>query len=101
MQFQLKKQGDECTLLLQGKLTFAEHGAFTDLIGKVQSSQPSALAVDLSGLERIDSAGLGMLILLRDLSQSNGFALSFSGATGQVLKILQLSEFQTVLKIEP
>jgi anti-anti-sigma factor len=51
-------------------------------------------------LEFIDSAGLGMLLIIRDkLNAKNGSVL-LRGSQGQVQKMLKLGNFETLFVIE-
>ena len=52
------------TLSLFGDLDYGECAAFRMSIDRILSSAPPATVVDLSGLEYLDSSGLGLLLSL-------------------------------------
>lgn len=56
--------------------------------------------VDLSGLEFVDSAGLGMLLILKDELSKNSATLILKAPAGQVEKMLQVSHFDRMFEIE-
>lgn len=51
-------------LTLQGDLDYGECSAFRMNIDRILKSAPPAAIVDLSGLEYLDSSGLGLLLSL-------------------------------------
>ncbi len=51
-------------LTLAGDLDYGECAAFRMSIDRILKSSPSATIVDLSGLEYLDSSGLGLLLAL-------------------------------------
>lgn len=52
------------TLSLRGDLDYGECSAFRMNIDRILKSAPPATIVDLSGLEYLDSSGLGLLLAL-------------------------------------
>jgi anti-sigma B factor antagonist len=58
-------QGDDHWLLtLSGELDYSECAAFRMNIDRILKASPRATIVDLSGLEYLDSSGLGLLLSL-------------------------------------
>lgn len=51
-------------LTLKGDLDYGECSAFRMSIDRILKDSPSAAVVDLSGLEYLDSSGLGLLLSL-------------------------------------
>jgi anti-anti-sigma factor len=52
------------TLTLSGELDYSECAGFRVNIDRILKSSPPATIVDLSGLEYLDSSGLGLLLSL-------------------------------------
>ncbi len=88
-------------VFLKGQLTFADHEHFGSIIEKVREYDGSECIIDLERLERVDSAGLGMFVLLRDMANSRNLKMVFRSPRGQVQRMLEISEFHTFLTIEP
>lgn len=88
-------------VILKGQLTFADHESFGNIIENVRSYDGKECIVDLENLERVDSAGLGMFVLLRDMANSKQLNMTFRKPRGQVMRMLEISEFHTFLTIEP
>ncbi len=99
MIFKVNNAGEKLEVTFKGRLTFADYNAFrqiTDLIGTIDNQQ---VIFDLDGLEYIDSAGLGMLLLSREkVSENNGF-IKLKNPSGQVKKMLSLGKFDNLFGI--
>ncbi|MCQ4162587.1 STAS domain-containing protein [Roseomonas sp. GC11] len=87
---------------VSGTLTFDAHAAFRQVV-MAQVDQPGAQPVllDLAGLDYIDSAGLGMLLLAREAAEKRGRGIILRGARGQVARILTVSKFNQLFTIQP
>ena len=59
------------------------------------------MVVDLAGIESVDSAGLGELVLLHMWADASGYTLKFSGARKSVLNVLELTNLVQVLDLYP
>lgn len=60
----LEQAPQHWTLALSGDLDYAECSAFRMNIDRILRSAPPATIVDLSGLQYLDSSGLGLLLAL-------------------------------------
>ena len=56
--------------------------------------------INLSELEFIDSAGLGMLLIARDKVRSVEGKIVLKGAQGQVKKMLDLGHFERLFQLD-
>ncbi|MEO5333951.1 MAG: STAS domain-containing protein [Magnetococcus sp. YQC-5] len=55
--------------------------------------------VDLAGAEFIDSSALGMLLLLREMTDATGADVEIVNTRPEVLKILHTAKFEQLFKI--
>lgn len=85
---------------LRGSFVFSDNGAFKPLLDHAANSVVSQITLDLSALEFIDSAGLGMLLLLRDACDKHKKRLTLRHPFGQVKKVFDLSRFEHLFTIE-
>ena len=85
MQFQINSEKTQA--LMTGDLTFADHASFKALIGSLLEGRGSPIVIDLSELDFIDSAGLGMLLLIRDEANKAARKLVLRGPIGQVKRM--------------
>ncbi len=90
-----------CTVAtMRGSFTFGENQNFRAMLKELQTSPSSTVAIDLTGVEFIDSAALGMLLLLRDTMQSSGKILELRSPQGQIRKMFELSNFNELFTIK-
>jgi len=95
-------RGDDSTkeLFLQGRLTFSDNVVFRKIVDDLKEYSGGKCIFDLSGLEFIDSAGLGMLMLLRDATVGRPFSISIRSADGQVRRMLEIAKFDALIPFE-
>lgn len=84
---------------LCGRFTFVDHVAFQQLLESLKPAAIRNLHVGLSGLDFMDSAGLSMLLVIRDFLEERGGSLVLVSPRGKVMQLLRLSSVDTVLSI--
>jgi anti-anti-sigma factor len=85
---------------LSDRMTFSDHAVFRGVLQKIEQSGARSCIFDLSDLESIDSAGLGMFIIAKDAAQKQGWSLSIRKPTGHVKSLFELGRFDKLLAIE-
>ncbi|MBF0268639.1 MAG: STAS domain-containing protein [Alphaproteobacteria bacterium] len=99
MKYEIKEDGGRSALVLREQMTYADRQAFDGLVpGLVK--QGKAIVIDMAGLEYMDSAGLGMLLTLRDQADKARVKVSIRSAQGDVKELLRLSCFDTLFAFE-
>jgi anti-anti-sigma factor len=88
------------TVEVTGRFTFGDHSSFRKLIEEVRGHGSSTLVLDISGVDFIDSAGLGMLLLARDEGEKSNTNVILRGAQGQVKRMLEVARFDTLFQLE-
>lgn len=88
------------TLMLRDQLTFADREVFDAVIDKLVARQRARMVVDLSALDYMDSAGLGMLLTLRDRAERAGADVLLRRPKSEVRELLVLACFDTLFTIE-
>lgn len=96
MDYDIGETASGCALTLSGRLTFRENEDFRRIIDGLPGKVGKTLSVDVSHLEFIDSAGLGMLLLLGEAVEGR---VTLSGPQGQVKRLLTASRFNTLIPI--
>lgn len=94
-----RNTGGAIVLHCQGRIIFRhEANALSRTVNEIL---PLArrMVVDLAGIETIDSAGLGELVLLHMWAESSGYNLKFSGARKSVREVLELTNLVEVLDL--
>ena len=93
---------DEVTVIFcKGRFTYRDEAkAFSQ---KIAELLPNArqLIVEFSGLEVIDSAGLGELVVVHMWIRASGCALKVAGANPRVHELLELTNLLSVFDVHP
>ena len=85
----------------KGRVVFGNETAA--LCSKVAELLPQArkLVLELSEVESMDGAGLGELMILRNLASSHGCAIDLVAPNSRVRDLLELTHLNTVFEIHP
>jgi anti-sigma B factor antagonist len=83
-------------VVLVGRLDAAQ----TDSAARQLSTIQGHIRVDLTSLEYISSAGLGLFIGLHQRLATNGGSLTLTGANEHIRHIFRLARLDKVLKLE-
>jgi anti-anti-sigma factor len=97
VQSKINKNGDRIELLLEGRFTFADHESFHRLIDELGDSQPSHCIIDLSSVTYLDSAAVGMLLLMRERLDHGRIALK--GGCPSVKELIRIAKLGTLFEI--
>lgn len=100
MEYSFTKQANHCQMHLKGNFTFNDNHKFREIVNIMQNDDPKSVTLDMGDLEFIDSAALGMLLLLKDEAGKTNTQISLTGANGQIKKMLQLSNFDQIFTID-
>lgn len=95
----IAQSGSVINVALFGDFTFTENAAFRRIIDEVAALSPSSVAVDLSNLRTVDSAGLSMLVLLREKLKRFNAPLSLLRPPPDIERILDVVDFGSIFTI--
>jgi anti-anti-sigma factor len=85
---------------ISDKLTSSDLSNFRALLSEIKQSSRKVVVLDLSNLNWIDSAGLGMLILAKELAEKEELDLVLRSPRGHVKSLLELGRFDKIFNIE-
>lgn len=97
--FEVHHTNDETTLTIRGSLDINTASALAEQIDKIVATKPSKVAVDLSGLDLIDSSGVAALVKLYKGVRSNSGIITIAGARDQPLAIFKLLRMDKVFNL--
>lgn len=100
MQYAIEGSGETTILYLRHHLAFADRRAFLEAIPQFLPAGTARLVIDLHDLRFLDSAGLGMLLSLKDVADRQSVSIVLRGPTGGVRQLLKLAKFETVFTVE-
>lgn len=72
----------------------------TEMDAEIRKQMPKKTVLDLSGIDFMDSSGLGLIMGRYALMQSLGGVLSVRNPNERIVKILELAGFGRVISIE-
>ncbi len=99
MDFKIKNGAGETEIMLIGRMTFADHEKFRSVIAAFEGEPGHRMVFDLSGLEFVDSSGLGMFIIARDTAQKKSLEFSIRGARDDVKRLITVAKFHKMFNI--
>jgi HptB-dependent secretion and biofilm anti anti-sigma factor len=101
MHYSATQQGNACVYSLSGQLTAQHHDAFRRLIAEMGQVSPSIsrCVLDLYDLSFVDSGGLGMFLLAKDVCNQRSLALELHRPAGDVKRLLSVAKFDTLLPV--
>jgi anti-anti-sigma factor len=91
--------GSHAVLKVTASLDWQSYAEFSRIFDQIQAKL-SNLTVDLTALDHIDNAGLGMLLLLRQRAAAHQVAVKLRAPANMVSDIVALSRFDTLFDIE-
>jgi len=87
-------------IAMSGRLTFADHASFRNLIAVLEEPGMKSCVFDLSAVEFVDSAAMGMLLLARDKAVGRNVQITLKGAQGPVRSIMEVAKFGNLFTME-
>ncbi|MBP2313712.1 STAS domain-containing protein [Azospirillum soli] len=100
MDYGIDIKEQEAVVRLRGRLTFNDHAKLRALIREMLQNKAKRQILDLSALEFVDSAGIGMLLIAREEMANADKLLVLRAATGQVKRVLTVAQLNKIVTIE-
>ena len=100
MQYSVRENSGTREVFVNGRFTFSDNEAFQGIISSLGEPGLKRCVLDMSGLEFIDSAGLGMLLLARDAASEAKVDVVLRGTRGLVRKMLDIAKFESIVPLE-
>lgn len=90
----LSWQVEAKTLYLRGEL---DRETLLGLWQQRETAMQNIETIDVSGLQRVDSSGLALLVHLRQIAQQQGVTPVFSGVTDKLHSLITLYNLQQII----
>ncbi|KAA0677503.1 STAS domain-containing protein [Roseomonas genomospecies 6] len=100
MDYGIEDKEQETLVRLRGRLTFNDHAKLRALIREMLQNKAKRQVLDLSALEFVDSAGIGMLLIAREEMANADKQLVLRSAAGQVKRVLTVAQLNKIVTIE-
>jgi anti-anti-sigma factor len=99
MQHNTKISGDTAEAILSGRFTFSDNVAFREILNNLAQPNVRTLTIDVGGLDFMDSAGLGMLLVAKDEAGKKSKSLVLRNPQGHIKKLFEASKFYSLFTI--
>ena len=96
---QLSHDGKTLTIKLRDRFDFSQHKGFRDAYNKHKVTAKT-FNVDLSATDYMDSAALGMLLVLKEFAENNKARVVLQPPSPAIKKILTIVNFDKLFQIE-
>lgn len=100
MEFVINDKGGQRDVVLSGRLTFVDHARMRDIIDGFKGGAVKTCKLDLAGVEFIDSAAMGMLLLARDTAVASHVHLTLKGARQEIKRLMAVARFDTLFEMQ-
>ncbi len=97
LRIHVQKLGNVAILCVQGGIVIGQTMALADAVNS--QTGVNAVVLDLTGVSRVDARGLGVMLELREQTQSKGIDLKLMNVTKFVQEVLDLTRLNTVFRI--
>lgn len=85
---------------LIGDFIFTDYDEFRKVLDAIKANKYSDIIIDLSKCKFIDSAALGMLVVVRDEAESRKIKVTLKNPVERVKNTLFATRFDTLFNIE-
>ena len=90
--------GNVVTIYIPERFDFGLHGEFRKLYETEQNSKDVVL--DMNKTQYMDSSALGMMLQLKEFTDSNNSKVSVANANNNILQIMQIAHFDKSFTIK-
>ena len=99
VQYRKEQERHFARLVLTGRFTGQDADPVRQAIADVKSGPERRYLLDLTELEFIDSAGIGLMLVMNGEAASAGKALSLLCVAGQVRKVVDLTRIAMIIPV--
>lgn len=100
MEFESSTTPDGIEARMRGRLEFTDHDRLREIVRLLESDSVKRLVIDLKELEFIDSAGLGMLLIMQEEAEQRNVKLIVRNPRNDVKRSIDLARISEIVTIE-
>ena len=93
------RYGQMLTLAVHGEIDMANAGLLDAELERAEQTDAEEIVLDLRGVEFIDSTGLQVLVIAGRRSQLDSNRLSVRRGTGEVARLMKLTQIDQVVRL--
>jgi len=101
LSLETRRLGDVVVVRCEGRVVFRDEATALSRVAVEALQAAKEVVLDLGGVERIDSAGLGELVFVYVSAEGFGSAVKLVGPNPRVRALLDLTNLSSVFEIYP
>ena len=101
LEISVGRHGDACVVTLTGEVDVYTAPTLRARLIEAADSDSSAIVVDMSGVDFIDSSGLGVLVSILKRVREQGSTMSIVSDREVILKVFRITGLDRVFPIVP
>jgi anti-anti-sigma factor len=94
-----RKLGNVAVVSVQGRIVNGETASLREEVGS--QSRVNTVLLDLARVNTIDASGLGLMLEMREETQSKGMRFKLMNVTKLVSRVLEVTKLDSVFEITP
>ena len=94
-----RKLGNVAVVSVQGRIVNGETASLREVVDA--QSKVNTVLLDLSRVSTIDASGLGLMLEMREQTQSKGMRFKLMNVTTLVGRVLEVTKLDSVFEITP
>lgn len=100
MEHSFEGEGNGLAIRINGRMTHSDYKGFREILAHINQERPPRVVFDLAQVDFVDSSALGMLLIVRDAAVQDQREVVLRGATGQVLKLIDIGKLRKYFTVE-
>ena len=100
MVYRIENNDSGAEAFVEGMVTFKDHNKFFEIINAIKNLAGKKMVLNLSKVEFIDSAALGMLVIANEEGTDNNVEVVIKGVQGKVKNVMEAASFDKLFKFE-
>ena len=101
LSLETRNRGDVMIVHCHGRIVYRDEAVILSRVVGELLHQSSNVILEMSGVQSVDSAGIGELALLQTWAQERNANLKIAGANTLVRSLLDLTNLDSVLEVYP
>jgi anti-sigma B factor antagonist len=101
LHLQISNCGGVAVVHCHGRITYRNEASLLSITVADLLPRARYLVLDLSGVEKIDSAGLGELVVLYMRTQASQCVFKLAAPRREIMDLLQLTNLTSILQVFP
>ena len=101
LSLETRRSGDVIIIHCEGRVVYRDEAAALSRMAGEALEHTREVVLDFAGVQRMDSAGLGELVLAHMCAESEGKSVKLAGAKPHVRELLDLTNLSSVFEIYP